>query len=162
MPEIVENKLDADALHFYLSNRTLLSITFMTDLFIKRCSGLEDINKNLPLIITKVRSRAKKIFIFLEDKMGKNYWIILFHGMSGKIQIHKTPHSHIQFNISESWIGFNIWYVENVRRIGFCIGTDNIEVFQKHISDMGKPIIGYNEPGFEAIKFEEFAKNILK
>lgn len=162
MPEAVENYLDAETLDFYLSNRQILSIQFLTQEFKNKCDGIELLASRVPFTVEKVRSRAKKIFIFLLTSNKERAWIILFHGMTGRINQLQTTHSHIQFTMSPCWIGFNRWFVQNARRIGFCIGTFSNIIFEKHIKDMGPPIIGYDEPNFKAITAETFIENLQK
>lgn len=160
MPEIVEVYRDAEDLNFFLSNRSMLEAKFETNLFNNKCPGIEELNKSLPLPVKKVLSRAKKIFIHLQ-KDQTNWWIIIAHGMSGRISSKKYQHSHISFTMSPSWIGMNKWYIENTRRIGYCQASNDPEFFQFHVQDMAKPIcLGWKEEFFEIISFEEFETNI--
>ncbi len=169
MPEIVEVKTDADLLDFYLSNRQLESISFITDLFKNKSKGLEELNECLPLTVNKVVSRAKKLFFHLvdpnpdSDSKKADWWIFLTYGMSGRISVNNRKHSHIKFNMSHNWIGFDEFYYSNVRRIGYFEASDDPDVYQHHINDMGKPaVLGWDFDGFEPITKDEFTANIKK
>jgi formamidopyrimidine-DNA glycosylase len=159
MPEICEYRTDADILDFYLSNRDLLSVEFITNLFQSKCDGIEELKKLLPIKVNKVMSKAKKLFIFLK-KDQLEWWIILYYGMSGLISTIKEKHSHIKFTLSHSWIGMNQFYYQNIRRIGW-VKAGDINFFQSHLNDMAPQIgLGYDLDGFKSISEIEFSENI--
>jgi formamidopyrimidine-DNA glycosylase len=156
MPEIVEVYTDATQLDFYLSNRQLLSVKFCNDLFKNKCKGIEELNNALPLKIERVMSKAKKIFIKIE-----NWWLILTYGMTGKTSTEKRKHSHIEFTMSNSWVGFNTWYYENVRRFGIVEAGNTEEFFNSHINDMATQfVLGYDYEGFEKLSPKQFLSAI--
>lgn len=158
MPEIAELRTDADILDFYLCNRNLLSID-VNDLFKNKTSGIEEFKEQLPLKINKVMSKAKKLFIKLEN----NWWIIMTYGMTGSISNDKGKHSHITFKMEDHIIGFNEFFYNDPRRIGSFVVTNDSEIFEYHATDMAKQIVlGYKYNFFESIKHEEFAENIKK
>lgn len=158
MPEIVEIRQDAEFLDFFITYRELRSVKFITDLFNKHCKGIEELNKCLPLKVERVLSKAKKIFI----KLSNNWWIFITYGMTGRISNIQRKHSHIQFDLSHSWIGFDTWYYENARRIGYIIASNDNKVITTQINDMSEPFVfGHDDvEGFEPITKEEFVKRI--
>jgi formamidopyrimidine-DNA glycosylase len=158
MPETVELRTDADILDFYICNRQLLNLE-INDIFKNKCTGYEDIKAFLPLKITKVLSKAKKLFIKLEN----NWWIIMTYGMTGSMSLDKGKHSHITFQLEDHYIGYNIFFYNDPRRIGSFIATNDTTIFEYHATDMAKQIVlGYKFPFFESIKLEEFSENIQK
>lgn len=158
MPEIVEIRQDAEFLDFFITYRELRSVKFITDLFNKHCKGIEDLNKCLPLKIERVLSKAKKIFI----KLSNNWWIFITYGMTGRISNTQRKHSHIQFDLSHSWIGFDTWYYENARRIGYVIASNDNKVITAQINDMSEPFVfGHDDvEGFESITKKDFIDRI--
>lgn len=166
MPEIVEHRVDADFLDFYISNRVMTSIKFLSDLFKNKCSGIEELNAELPLTVQKVVSKAKKICIHLtnDKEEKKDWWIFICHGMSGSISEELKKHSHIQIDMAEHKIGLNTWYINNVRRIGSCQAMNDEEKILENINDMSKPIVlGYPEyDNFEPITSNEIHRSIKK
>ena len=156
MPEIVELRTDADLLDFYLCGRNIEDIT-VSDLFKNKCTGIEEIKGALPLKISRVMSKAKKLFI----KLQNNWWIIMTYGMTGSMSREKGKHSHINFKMENHFIGFNIFYYNDPRRIGSFISTNDAALFEYHANDMAKQIVlGYKFPYFESIKHEEFSENV--
>jgi len=163
MPEICECRTDADLLDFYLSNRYLESITLINDVFKSKSSGIEELQQHLPLKVNRVLSRAKKIFVQLTNPKGNDWWIFWAYGMTGRIGEERKTHSHVEFKMSHSWIGFDVFYYTNQRRIAcFVEASCDPERLDYHVSDMGKPaVLGYDDAeGFEPITEEEFIANI--
>lgn len=169
MPEIVEHRVDADLLDFYLSNRTMESVSLLTEVFANKAIGLEKLQKFLPLRVERVLSRAKKIFIRLIDPDPESrvpdWWIIYSYGMTGRVSQRIQSHAHVEFKMSHSWIGFDEFYYSNVRRIGcFMEATNDPERYGHHVNDMAKPIVlGSDDMSdFRVISQEEFIDNISK
>lgn len=156
MPEIVELRTDADILDFYLCGRNIQDIS-ISEVFLNKCTGLDDLKKTLPLKISRVMSKAKKLFFKLEN----NWWIVMTYGMTGSMSNKKGKHSYITFTIEDHPIGFNIFYYNDPRRIGSFIATNDATLFEYHANDMAKQIVlGYKFPYFESIKHEEFSQNV--
>jgi formamidopyrimidine-DNA glycosylase len=157
MPEIVEVRTDADQLDLYLSGRTLLDVSFVSDLFNKQCTGIEELKAALPLEIVKVRSKAKKLFFYLEAESGLNWWIFISYAMTGRISQTKHKHAHIEFKLDHSWLGFDTFYYIDVRRIGHIEATSDSERYDYHVDDMAQQVVlGYDEFGFNPIKQLQF------
>src|SRR5271169_3723376 len=110
MPELCEVRLDREVLNFFLVNRKIETISFLSDSFCKQCDGIKELSEKLPLIVTKVLSRAKKLFIYLSDpSTNQSHWIILTHGMTGKITSERNVNCHIKFTMSHWSLGFDTW-----------------------------------------------------
>lgn len=165
MPEGPEFRVDAEQLDFFLAGRMLKSVELINTAFESKCEGLDELKGVLPLTIDKVRSRAKKLFIFFKPVNNSPPWIIFMtYGMSGKMSLQKEEHSHLHFSFSKSHIGFNELYYTDVRRIGSSFDAScDPEDFTAHVTNFAKPIVfGYKEEGFEVITRTEFDENIKK
>jgi formamidopyrimidine-DNA glycosylase len=165
MPEGPEYRTDADYLDLYISNRDLLDVSFITTLFNEKTKGIENLQKQLPLRVDKVLSRGKKLFIKLIDplKVKKDWWIYLTYGMTGKITTDKEKHSHLSFTFSPCWLGCEMYYYTNSRRIGNVEASDDINIYNYHINDIARPaVLGYNSTDFEVINRDDFNLNLSK
>lgn len=162
MPEGPELRIDAEQLDFFLAGRTLNKLELINTVFENKCEGLDELRKALPLTIDKVRSRAKKLFIFFSPVKDAPPWVIFMaYGMTGKISLKKEEHSHLLFSVSHSHIGFDEFYYTDVRRIGSFEASNDPEDLTTHLTDFAKPVVfGYNEKNFEAITKEEFESKI--
>lgn len=163
MPEIAEVRVDADLLDFYLNNRQLQKIEDVTGLFMNKCKGLEELNANLPLTVEWVKSRAKKIFIKLTGNMGdsQDWYIFITYGMTGGITHEPSKHCHLEFTLSEDWMGFNTFYYRDSRRIGSFIASCDPNEYTTQVTTMAKPfVLGYSHPDFLPITKGEFVENL--
>lgn len=163
MPEGPEIRTDSDQLDFFISNRILNSVLLINDLFDNRCDGLAELQKDLPLQVEKVRAYGKKLIIILKGKNSSNPWYIIFgYGMTGRIGSTKQKHSHLEFRMNKSWIGFDTWFYSDNRRFGSFEASNDPDFLQEQLSQISKPIaLGYqNEKGFESITEEEFTEAI--
>lgn len=162
MPEICELRTDADQLDFFLCNRTLTGIVAISKEFAKKTTGLEDLTKSLPLNIEWVRSRAKKLFIKFFPKDGKTWHIYVTYGMTGGMSAILDKHSHIEFTLSEHWVGLNTFYYQDVRRFGSFIASSDEKVYREQVSQMAKPfVLGYDDPDFMPITESEFSEKLV-
>jgi formamidopyrimidine-DNA glycosylase len=160
MPEIVELRTDADLLDFYLSGRLLKSAELIPGSpFAKNCEGLEELSQCLPMIVDRVRSRAKKLIIYLVDPAEEHpdHQIVISYGMTGRIGEAKKEHSHVRFEMSHSWVGFDTFFYSNVRRFSATVKAFN-DPSPALIDDFAAPIcLGYpGEDGLEPITEAEF------
>ena len=163
MPEGPEVRLDAEFLDFALSNRYLNDIAYNTDLFCNKCKGIEELKQHLPLKFVWVRSREKKLFFCLTNTKDEYWYLFITYGMTGGISQEEQEHSHIKFEISSCWIGFNTIYYHDPRRLGSFEASNDPKIYQKHVTDMGKPFaFGYDDEYFKVITEEEFKTNIKK
>lgn len=166
MPEGAEIRVDADITDFFLSHRTMLSVELIGADFEKRCDGLEELQEALPMRVEKVRSRGKKLYIFLQDEAkAKPLWVIVIgYGMTGGIGQVKEKHSHLAFKMSHHKVGFDTFYYSDARRFGSFDASDDPEDLQTHLTETASPVaLGYaDEKGFEPITREQFAANIVK
>jgi formamidopyrimidine-DNA glycosylase len=162
MPEGPELRVDAEQLDFFLAGRTLKSIELINALFENKCEGLDELRGALPLVVDRVRSRAKKLFIFLKSVNNTPQWVIFMtYGMTGKISCDKEEHSHLQFRMSHSHVGFDEFFYTDPRRIGSFEASCDPEDFTIHVEDFAKPIVfGYREEGFDPITRDEFDAKI--
>lgn len=164
MPEGPEIRTDADQLDFFLSHRTLHSFELLNPQFEKRCKGIAEFQRALPLTVDRVRSRGKKLFIFFRpEEDEKTGWFLVFgYGMTGNIGQEKRKHSHLEFGMSQNWIGFNSWFYSDARRFGTFEASNSQKVLDSYFSDIAPTVaLGYSkEPNFESIIRSEFEKNI--
>jgi formamidopyrimidine-DNA glycosylase len=162
MPEGPEIHVDSEQLDFFLSNRTMLSVELIGAAFKNRCDGLEELQGALPLRVTMVRSRGKKLYIFLQAE-GKQQWVIVIgYGMTGNMGQTKQKHSHLAFKVSHHSIGFDTFYYSDARRFGTFDASDNPDDLKTYLSETASPVaLGYpDEKGFEPISREQFTTNI--
>lgn len=165
MPEGPEIRTDADQLDFFLSNRTLISIKHISSTFEKRCKGVSELQKVLPLVVDKVRARGKKLFIFFRSNESSNPWFLVFgYGMTGNIGQVQQKHSHLEFCMGRSWIGFNSWFYSDIRRFGTFEASSDPKVLDCYFSEIAAPaVLGYrHEKNFKSISLSEFEENIKK
>lgn len=165
MPEGPEVRTDADQLDFFLSHRVLRSIKLLNQTFEKRCQGLADFQNALPLTIERVRSRGKKLFIFFHSVNEEKQWFMVFgYGMTGNIGQTQQKHSHLEFVMSQSWIGFNSWFYSDIRRFGTFEASNSSEILDNYFSEIAPSIaLGYpEEENFECITRSEFEENVRK
>lgn len=166
MPEIAEYRVDSDQLDFFLSHRKILSMELLEGSFAKKCINMPFKSDIFPLTIKWVRSKAKKMFMCLESPAtGKNYWVCFYYGMSGSFSPKKVSSSHIRFTMSDCWVGFNVFYYNDVRKIGWVKFFDTYETYQTELVDMAKQFVfNYNteedSEDYNNITFDEFSSNI--
>lgn len=160
MPEAPEVRTDADDLDFILYERDLVSVELTTGLFDK-IQGLDELKCALPLKVLSVKSRAKKIFMRLSSKEGKNWYVIFYYGMTGGLTTLPHVHNHVMFEFSHCWVGFDKIYYRDTRRIGSIIMTSDEQVYRNEVTDMAMPIIGYEDhEDFYAISEKDFVEAV--
>lgn len=161
MPEGPELFIQSSKLRKYVKNKKLESIQYLSDR--KKIVGYHE--KLLPLKITDVFSRGKKIIVNLDHK----FYIVISLGLTGEIVLnkevgdgserHQEKHFVFKFNVSDN----KDFYYSDVIRYG------NIKIYDendyvKAMQKIGPDVLQDNiSPSEWYDKFEKYSKwNICK
>jgi len=136
MPEGPEVKLISEYLNNYFKNTTIISIIFIKGRYTKNLPiGYKTFTLNLPLSVTRVKTKGKFIYFLLENNIS--IWNTL--GMSGDWSKKKIKHSKVCFETDKG----KIYFVDqrNFGTFKFCF---NIECLTKKLNDIGPDMLSDN------------------
>jgi formamidopyrimidine-DNA glycosylase len=97
------------------------------------------------------------------ERSAPEKWFIVFgYGMTGNISQDKQKHSHLEFGMNQSWIGFNSWFYSDIRRFGIFEASNDPKILEEYFSEIAPPIaLGYqDEKYFKFISRSEFEQKI--
>lgn len=127
MPEGPEVRTVVDKIRPFLINKEITSLSIGERAKINGTDKLQ-----FPVLITNVKSYGKKIIITLQTQQA----IVVSLGMTGKLQYHSGNHSHIKFNISNS---FDLFF-DDTRYMGKVVILNNDEI-NNYFKDIGPDLL---------------------
>jgi len=150
MPEGVEVKLQLEKLH-KLINQPITNISIFSGRYTRHGhpKNFAQFKKSLPLTIQSIHHKGKFIYFTLSN----NWRILITLGMTGKLNIHKSPikHDHILFQTPKYNLFFN-----DLRNFGTIEFTNNPNILLKKLDKLGF------DPLQEKIPFSQFLAHIGK
>lgn len=155
MPEIAEVRLIADNISHFLNNNRIKWIELrdpsISENWAKRgAKGLDEIQKEFPLLVLDVKTKGKFCWIELE----KDWKIMIQFGMSGNIRKEPTSEYLQIFNqyqrkevtpeeylkhclLKITYNEDDIIYYHDIRRFGTWVFTKDTNIFNKKLNKLG-------------------------
>lgn len=142
MPEVVEVAVTAFYLNKKLTGKELHNVNILGGRYSRHpIPNLEQFKKKLPLKITGVQSKGKFMWVTLQSKDGKEYYIMNTFGLAGEWGFTKQQHSGVEFVLKTSSNNSNgkeyKLYFTDPRNFGTIVFTNDRKDILNKLNSLG-------------------------
>lgn len=142
MPEVCEVAVTVNYLNTKAKNKILNKVQVISGRYTRhKLAGIININSKLPLVITKIDSKGKFMWMeFTDTKTNDIYYMVNTYGLSGGWGFNEHVHNRVKFILNKDDKEFNLYFHDMLNYGTMKFFKDKKELDNK-LNSIGKDLL---------------------